>query len=226
MFGRIRARTSFSNAVSLLALFVALGGSAYAAGKITGKDIKDHTITAADIKVGSLVAKDFKAGQLPRGPRGTTGAIGATGTAGATGPAGAKGDTGADGTVATARWASFIGTVTANANWQFAGPTVSVTVNGSQHLTASATGGLGVTAGSVSVDVSLCTATVAAPTPTPFNATSNFVRTIVTTTRSDFSAANSFVPAAATYTVGYCVRTATNLDNNDWSTGWVEVTNS
>ena len=41
-------------AVAYLALFAALGGSAYAAATITGKNIKDGTITGRDVKNRSL----------------------------------------------------------------------------------------------------------------------------------------------------------------------------
>ena len=76
-----------------LAMFVALGGTSYAAMKITGKDVKNGSLTARDIKNGSLTgrdvransigarairngrltAADFKGGQLPAGPQGPKG---------------------------------------------------------------------------------------------------------------------------------------------------------
>ena len=43
-----------STAVAYLALFAALGGSAYAAVTVTGEDIKDGTITGKDVKNRSL----------------------------------------------------------------------------------------------------------------------------------------------------------------------------
>jgi hypothetical protein len=73
------------------AVFIALGGSSYAAitvtGKnvknssLTGKDIKNNSVTGKDVKGissgdvtdGSLLSKDFKAGQLPTGPKGDRG---------------------------------------------------------------------------------------------------------------------------------------------------------
>jgi hypothetical protein len=101
---RFRSRLTFANVVSMIALFVALGGSSYAAVTITGKQIKDSTITTNDIKNGSLLKIDFKAGQLPRGATGATGATGLQGSAGhdgangATGPAGTNGTNGTNGT--------------------------------------------------------------------------------------------------------------------------------
>ena len=70
----VRRSLSYANVVASLALFVALGGSSYAAVAITGKDVRDgsltgadirnHSLTAADVKPGSLLASDFKPGQL------------------------------------------------------------------------------------------------------------------------------------------------------------------
>lgn len=92
--------------LSLIALFVSLGGTGYAAIKITGKDVADSSLTGSDVKNesltrkdvkglgtrdivdASLLAKDFKTGELPAGPKGEIGA---------TGPAGVKGETGATG---------------------------------------------------------------------------------------------------------------------------------
>jgi hypothetical protein len=86
MFSKIRARLTYANVVATLALFVALGGSSYAAIKITGKnvknssltgrDIKNSSLTTSDVKNRSLLAKDFKTGQLPAGQSGTPGAKG------------------------------------------------------------------------------------------------------------------------------------------------------
>jgi hypothetical protein len=95
----IRSRLTFANVVSVLALFVALGGSATAAllvtgknvknGSLTGADIKNNSVASADVKDGALLAKDFKRGQLPAGPPGAAGPAGPQGTAGpATGAAG------------------------------------------------------------------------------------------------------------------------------------------
>jgi hypothetical protein len=75
--------SSYANVLATAALFVALGGSSYAAVEITGKDVRDgsltgadirnNSLTSADIKNGSLLAADFKPGQL----RGASGAAAA-----------------------------------------------------------------------------------------------------------------------------------------------------
>lgn len=79
-----------SMVVALLALTVALSGTAVAAkGLITGAQIKDHSIGYVDIStlaVGKLRGRVGRVG--PPGPQGAQGPAGATG---ATGPAGTTG---------------------------------------------------------------------------------------------------------------------------------------
>ena len=105
MFSPLRpSRPRHATVVAYLALFVALGGTSYAALTITGKnvknsslsgrDVKNSSLTAADVKNGSLLARDFRAGQLPSGPQGAQGDQGPKGDAGAQGQ---KGDTGSPG---------------------------------------------------------------------------------------------------------------------------------
>jgi hypothetical protein len=60
MLKRMRPRITFSNVVALLALFFALGGTVYAAAKISGKTIKPKSIPANRIKPGSLTTKQIK----------------------------------------------------------------------------------------------------------------------------------------------------------------------
>jgi hypothetical protein len=105
-------RITYANVVATLALFLALGGTSYAALKITGKQVTDRTLTARDvkrnsltgteIKDGSLTAKDFKNGALAPVSASSAGAAGPTGDAGPAGPQGPKGDTGATGATGAA----------------------------------------------------------------------------------------------------------------------------
>ena len=95
-------RVSPTMAVAMLALFVALGGTAVAttSALITGNQIKNGSITGLDVKNKSLTPRDFR-GSV-RGPRGLTGAQGAPGAAGASGAPGsavAYARINADGTV-------------------------------------------------------------------------------------------------------------------------------
>jgi hypothetical protein len=108
-----------TTAVAYVALFAALGGSAYAAVTVTGKNIEDGTITGKDVKNRSLGTTKLSptavssltgargpegpAGQRgpqgPAGPTGQTGPQGETGPAGPAGPAGPQGPIGVSGYV-------------------------------------------------------------------------------------------------------------------------------
>jgi hypothetical protein len=81
MLAKLRSRLTYANVVATLALFVALGGSSYAAVKIKNNSVgsaqvKNNSIKSRDVKNKTLRVKDFKSGQLPAGPRGSTGAPG------------------------------------------------------------------------------------------------------------------------------------------------------
>jgi hypothetical protein len=81
MLSRLRARLSYANVVATVALFVALGGSSYAAIKLPrnsvgAKQLKSNSVTSAEVKGGSLLTSDFKASERTslRGPAGRNGA--------------------------------------------------------------------------------------------------------------------------------------------------------
>ncbi|HKF82171.1 MAG TPA: hypothetical protein VKB23_04330 [Solirubrobacterales bacterium] len=90
----MRQRLTFANVVSCLALFVALGGGAYAAtqlpkNSVGSKQIKKSAVNSAKVKDRSLQAVDFKEGQLPAGPQGLQGPRGEKGERGEKGASGA-----------------------------------------------------------------------------------------------------------------------------------------
>ena len=105
MLGKIRSSLTYANVMATIAVFMALGGGAYAAVKLPKNSVgsaqlKKNAVTSKKVKNGALLAADFKAGQLPAGPQGAKGDPGATGPkgdAGATGLQGPTGDTGAVG---------------------------------------------------------------------------------------------------------------------------------
>lgn len=94
MLSKLLSSLSYANVIATVALFIALGGTSYAAIKVTGKNVKDSSLTTRDVKDRSLLARDFKAGQLPQGAQGPAGPQGAQGPAAPQGPAGEKGDRG------------------------------------------------------------------------------------------------------------------------------------
>ena len=86
-----RGRLTFANLTALLALFVALGGTSYAAlqlprNSVGAKQIKKNSVTSPKVKPGSLLTSDFKPSQRARlrGPRGPQGAQGDRGVPGPT----------------------------------------------------------------------------------------------------------------------------------------------
>jgi len=88
MLARLRGHLSYANVMATIALFVALGGSSYAAialsknsvkskhiakGQVKRSDIGRNAVNSAKVKNLSLLAEDFRAGQLPSGAQGIQG---------------------------------------------------------------------------------------------------------------------------------------------------------
>jgi hypothetical protein len=126
MLSALRARLTYANVISTAALFLALGGTSYAALTITGRDVHDSSLTGADVRNSSLTGADVRNGSLrgadirdgtiaerdlahplrrdllraesgATGPTGPEGPVGGTGPRGEIGPVGPKGDAGSDG---------------------------------------------------------------------------------------------------------------------------------
>src|SRR4051812_41266601 len=64
MLDPIRARLTYANTTATLALFIALGGSSYAAIAITGRDVRDHSLTGRDIAAGSVGSTEIRNGSI------------------------------------------------------------------------------------------------------------------------------------------------------------------
>lgn len=79
MLTRLRPRLTYANVMASIAVFLALGGTAYAvaANSVGAKQLKNGAVTkpklasnavgAGKVIDGSLLKKDFKPGQLPQG---------------------------------------------------------------------------------------------------------------------------------------------------------------
>jgi hypothetical protein len=90
MLARTRSSLTYANVMATLALFLALGGGAYAAFKLPknsvgSKQIKANAVNSSKVQDRSLLAGDFKAGQLPAGERGPQGVQGIQGLNGGKG---------------------------------------------------------------------------------------------------------------------------------------------
>ena len=72
VFKRLRPRLSFASVVSLVALFVALGGTSWAALRISGSQIKNRSVSGAKLKrntVGGTTIKESRLSKVPRARR-------------------------------------------------------------------------------------------------------------------------------------------------------------
>jgi hypothetical protein len=78
-------RPSFPTVISLIALFVALGGTSYAvtklpANSVGGREVRPNSLTGGDIRNGSIASKDLapsaRGQRGPRGPQGPQGPAG------------------------------------------------------------------------------------------------------------------------------------------------------
>src|SRR5215208_7912756 len=90
---RMRAQLSFANVMSMVAVFIALGGTGYAAVKLPKNSvgsgqIKKNAVSGSKVKNGSLTKSDFKASDLPVGSAGPQGAQGPQGLQGLKGDKG------------------------------------------------------------------------------------------------------------------------------------------
>ena len=78
VLSKLRARLTYANVMATIAVFVALGGSSYAAvtlkkNSVKSRNIAKNAVTSPKVKNGSLLSRDFKTGQLPAGPQGPKG---------------------------------------------------------------------------------------------------------------------------------------------------------
>lgn len=97
MLSRLRARLTYANVMATVAVFIALGGSSYAAlslpkNSVGANQLKQNSVGAGEVKNRSLGLAEFK----------NSARAGFVGQQGATGPQGPKGD---KGDPATTLWA-------------------------------------------------------------------------------------------------------------------------
>ena len=108
----MRMKLSPSLVLSVIAIFIALGGTSYAISQLPknsvgAKQIRKNAVNSNKVKDRSLLARDFKEGQLPAGKPGPAGNPGPAGPAGATGATGPSGEAGS--ALAFARVVGFSG---------------------------------------------------------------------------------------------------------------------
>ena len=72
MLTKLRQRLTYANVMSTLAVFIALGGSSYAALTISGSSIKNRSIPAKKLKRNSITGREIRESRLSRVPRART----------------------------------------------------------------------------------------------------------------------------------------------------------
>lgn len=92
----IRRHLTYGNIMATAAMFLALGGTSYAAVMITGKQIKNGSIQVVDLSAAARSA--LKGAQGPTGPQGPQGFRGSNGDQGIQGLLGTPGTNGTPGT--------------------------------------------------------------------------------------------------------------------------------
>jgi hypothetical protein len=60
MLLKLRSRLSYANVMATIAVFIALGGTSYAAVSITGRDVRNESLTGRDVRNNSLVGRDLR----------------------------------------------------------------------------------------------------------------------------------------------------------------------
>jgi hypothetical protein len=99
----VRKRLTYANFIATVALFLALGGAAYAATQLPKNSVGTNQLRKGAVTAAKIARKTRKQLQGergpagPQGPQGKTGAKGPTGAKGATGSQGQRGAPGADG---------------------------------------------------------------------------------------------------------------------------------
>jgi hypothetical protein len=69
MLDKLRRRLTYANVMSTLAVFIALGGSSYAAFTINGSSIKNRSIPGRKLRHNTLTGREIKESTLARVPR-------------------------------------------------------------------------------------------------------------------------------------------------------------
>ena len=69
MLDKLRHRLTYANVMATVAVFIALGGSSYAALTISGSDIRNRSIAGKKLKRNTLTGKQVRESRLSRVPR-------------------------------------------------------------------------------------------------------------------------------------------------------------
>jgi hypothetical protein len=246
-----RIRPSPALAISVLALFVALGGTGYAAfgiarnsvgtrqlknGAVTGQKLADGAVTARKVAPDSLTGAQINVatlGTVPTANRATTAthassadnAQNAT-NAGNADALGGLAPSSFEHAIPVGGWSSTAGNFSGPSNtFSFAGSGVSVTTTANQTVVVSGSAALATTAGTANIVLGICAQPEAGGALQTLPSVGDVENVTVTTTRSPFAISQFGRPGAGTWKVGLCVddTSATAVNANDYSVGWAMV---
>jgi hypothetical protein len=208
------------NVVAYVALFVALGGSSYAAvqlapgsvrsralakGAVTKSKLAKNSVSSASVVNGSLTAKDFKPGAIVNGLKGSNGLDGIDGISGAGGNDGSNGTDGAPGPAGPP---GIDGSASLGAKVRLGSPVIaphgaSTNVPLSNAAWTQSAGELDLVAGSVTMQ-------------TPSACTGSFGNSLLITIdgKTNTFAVAPALPASSTVTVPFLVGTMSEPDND------------
>jgi hypothetical protein len=211
------------NVVAYVALFVALGGSSYAAvqlapgsvhsralakGAVTKSKLAKNSVTSTSIANGTLTSKDFKSGAILNGLKGDAGAAGSNGIRGGDGIDGISGISGSNGAPGPAGPAGIDGSASLGAKVRLASPVIaphgaSTNVPLSNAAWTQSGGELDLVAGSVTMQ-------------TPSSCTGSFGNSLLITIdgKTNTFAVAPALPASSTVTVPFLVGTMSEPDND------------
>ena len=156
---------------------------------------------------------------------------GAMGQQGPPGPQGVQGVQGPSGVLGISYFQGGVAGSVAlvNTNFVFVGPVATIVTTDGQRVTASGAFSVG-SAASVLLRVDMCARPSATPAANPTSIQTAYkVVNLQANLRTMFSPVSSYLPGAGSWHIGNCVAGDSGgtitLNHNDWSTGWVMVTN-
>ena len=72
MLAKLRVRLTYANVMATVAVFIALGGSTYAAATISGRQLKNRSVAGSKLKKNSVTGKEVKESKLGKVPSAST----------------------------------------------------------------------------------------------------------------------------------------------------------
>src|SRR4051812_44718336 len=69
MLRQITSRLTYANVIATIALLLALGGTSYAVAKLSGKNLKNHSVAGKKLKKNTLTGRQINESKLGSVPR-------------------------------------------------------------------------------------------------------------------------------------------------------------